>query len=974
MSRTRARCRQSKLSRQATNPRTPSALGRRGGGGSRRRERWLCRLAALLLLTAPGWAQQASPAPASPAPAQTPVPAAVKTALTAFKVAIQGWRQQQQRQETGFGLLSQFHGSLYEYFRNNALDAIPHEVHQGGGTASSLRRNQFGFTLTGPLPFGPPSDRNTHLSVAFEGTREIIDRAFLGTVPTLAERTGNFADLVDSSGNSIPIYNPATTQLNPAYDSSQPVSTSNLQYLRDQFPHNLIPPAMLDPVALKMLTLYPAPNANVGPYLTNNFFANAPARNTATGAIVTLDHDFSSRHHLALRLSDSVGLHQQPSVFGNDASPGQTSQSFVSRGGTLTDSWNLSDSTVNQFYVRWDDNLQRSLDATTQDWPQWLGLFGIASSQFPIINLNGAYVPMGRYNSIWDDDVHDIELEERLSVHDGSHTWSFGVHLSQSRLHSFEAGSPAGNFQFSGLQTSLPGINDTGSPLAQLLLGDVSSMHASLVPFPMDYRQNIGMFQFQDRYQMFRGLDWTLGLTVKVDGPRRESQNRLSTFDPRVLNPATGQLGAMVFGAAWWQPVRAVFEPQVGLAWNPFPSAQTVVRAGYSLGYQDYRLSGESFGAIGYTLEPQYTSPNDQLTPAFQLRQDVPQIYPAPPDLSPVVANGQHTQYLDPSGTLPMHQYWQFQMEQPLSSSLTMRLGYNGILATHQFAGAAVDLNPLPPGALRYGNQLYDQAFNQNLRPYPQYTEIDTGGNYAWGTGTYQAATVDLQDRFTGGLMFQATYTWSKALDNYSGSHGPQNSADLAAEKAISPYSRSRVLGLNFLYELPVGGDGRWLNSNGPLNWLLSDWSLNGFITLQNGFPLVIHPMFNNTGGVADTLRVNVVPGVDPRVAQPSAALWFNPAAFAQPADFTFGNASRTSPTLRSPGQRLADLSLSRDVALSESRTLQIFVEGFNALNHANLNPPDTVIGPASSPNLHAGKITGSNGGRVVQLGLRLEF
>jgi hypothetical protein len=133
-------------------------------------------------------------------------------------------------------------------------------------------------------------------------------------------------------------------------------------------------------------------------------------------------------------------------------------------------------------------------------------------------------------------------------------------------------------------------------------------------------------------------------------------------------------------------------------------------------------------------------------------------------------------------------------------------------------------------------------------------------------------------------------------------------------------------------------------------------------------------PLFNNTGGIAEALRVNAVPGVDPKVKDPSPALWFNPAAFDQPADFTLGNVSRRHPSLRGPGAQNLDMSLTKRIPLLQEWSLEVLLEAFNAFNHGNWNQPDTTIGSIEHPNLNAGKIIGSYGGRIVQLGFRLNF
>jgi hypothetical protein len=135
-----------------------------------------------------------------------------------------------------------------------------------------------------------------------------------------------------------------------------------------------------------------------------------------------------------------------------------------------------------------------------------------------------------------------------------------------------------------------------------------------------------------------------------------------------------------------------------------------------------------------------------------------------------------------------------------------------------------------------------------------------------------------------------------------------------------------------------------------------------------------LRPQFNNTGGVVSNLRVNVVPGVDPHVPDPGPSGWFNPAAFDQPADFTLGNASRAHPSLRGPSSQNHDLSASKRFSLAADKTLEFNAVALNFLNHANWNSPDTVIGPLAAPNVNAGKIIGSTGGRVLQVGLKLSF
>ena len=154
----------------------------------------------------------------------------------------------------------------------------------------------------------------------------------------------------------------------------------------------------------------------------------------------------------------------------------------------------------------------------------------------------------------------------------------------------------------------------------------------------------------------------------------------------------------------------------------------------------------------------------------------------------------------------------------------------------------------------------------------------------------------------------------------------------------------------------------------------MEGWAVSGSSTITSGDPILLTPLFNNTGGVVPGLRVNVVDGVDPHVADPGPALWFNPAAFDQPPDFTVGNGPRAHPTLRNPLHQNHDLSLTKRISLASETTMEFSLVGLNFLNHANWSDPDAVIGPASAPNVNAGKIIGSRGSRVMQLGVRISF
>jgi hypothetical protein len=178
----------------------------------------------------------------------------------------------------------------------------------------------------------------------------------------------------------------------------------------------------------------------------------------------------------------------------------------------------------------------------------------------------------------------------------------------------------------------------------------------------------------------------------------------------------------------------------------------------------------------------------------------------------------------------------------------------------------------------------------------------------------------------------------------------------------------------SYTYELPFGKGKTWFGDSEWISKVMGGWSISGLTTWRGGTPLIIRPLFNRTGNIVGNLHVNVVPGVNPKVEDRTPQNWFNPAAFAQPDDFTLGDASYTHPTLRGPWDQYHHLSMTKRFELSGDKTLEFVSEAFNFPNHANFNDPDTRIGPPSSPNLNAGKIIGSTGGRVMQLGLRILF
>ncbi len=878
---------------------------------------------------------------------------------------------------------SQFHGNFYEYLRNDSLDALPHEVKQAGGEKSILRRNQFGFNITGPvvIPWFIRGDSKTFFSATYEGTREKMSHSSLLTVPTIRQRTGDFSDLVDSAGIPVTIYDPRTTRPNPAFDPALPVTTDNLQYLRDPFPGNLIPRERIDAVSQKLIDYCPLPNASVGPFLRNNYFINGVESNTPNGLIWKLDHSIGTRHKLSLGGSYSNGLNGSSPLIENVANPGYPGHRVQARSLSMSETFNISPALVNQFGLATSYNSQRSeFSGEGVNFPEILGLRGVQPAVFPRFEVWDNYIDFGLPSGAMSNyQAAYYSLSNYLTYRFKKHNLRFSLSSLWSQVNSFQSGSPSGRFDFHGPLTSLPGINNTGNAFAQFLMGWADRAEQSLVLNPTYFRNKKFRLGWGDDYQLTPNFRLSFSLGMQIDTPRREKYNRQSTVDLRLINPANERPGALAFAgmggqASTFSPAQINWEPSLSWALNPWGDRRTVIRGSYSLWYDSYPLYATSFGTLGYNARPLMISPNGQLTPVMVLAAGYPSNFVPPPNLRPDAANGIRADYFDPKGTLPYGQDWGLEIERDFLWNMIFHVSYHGGKGTHLYNGSGLELNPLPVSALAYRDRLNDLDFNLSLRPYPQYPSINPGYPYPIGSSSYHGGNMRLEKRMSHGLNFNFSYSFGKSIDDVMYGYPPQNSNMLQREKSLSQSDITHQTSFSALYELPFGSGKPIFNQSSWIDKMLGRWTLSGTAYFRSGFPLMLVPLFNNTGGVAEALRVNEVPGVDPTVKNPSPELWFNPAAFDQPADFTLGNVSRRHPSLRGPGAQNMDMSLTKRVPIMQEWSLEVLLEAFNAFNHGNWNQPDTTIGSQEHPNLNAGKIIGSYGGRIVQLGFRINF
>lgn len=251
-----------------------------------------------------------------------------------------------------------WHGRVFEYFRNDIVDAVPHEVVQRGGERNLRRRNQFGFTVNGPVmvPRLYNGRGSSYFTFSYEGTRERVGRSYLYSMPTAQQRLADFSDLVNRAGKPLTIYDPASTRRNPTHEPSSGISRSNLEYVRDPFPSNRIPATALDRVARSAIRDYPQPNTNVGPFLRNNYWTNPSERNTPDGFILRLDHNLGDTQKIDVSASASNGFSDTPDLLPTAANPGRPDRVFRTRTISISDTVNPTPSLT--YNGRFRANLQ----------------------------------------------------------------------------------------------------------------------------------------------------------------------------------------------------------------------------------------------------------------------------------------------------------------------------------------------------------------------------------------------------------------------------------------------------------------------------------------------------------------------------------------------------------------------------------------------------------------------------------------
>jgi hypothetical protein len=911
---------------------------------------------------------------------------------------------------------NKLHGSAYEFLKRPFLDANSFANNANGAGVNYDKLDEWGFTVGGPvrIPKVYNGKDRTFFFVAYEKYRDnTIPRSRIASVPSLAQRSGDFSRTFNNAGQLNPIYDPATGR------------TVNGAWVRDAFPGNIIPANRIDPVGAKIANIYPAPNiAPPGavnwqnnyqyPGFTQYFFPNVVTR---------IDHNFSDKQRV-------YGRYVYNNQLLNDVTNSLEGPGGDQRYGNKVNNAVVLDS-VTVFSASTTLDLRFSLNRWTQNYypPNYgtnnatqIGLPASLVNQFPeprrFPYLTAAnYQTLGESGSnIWFAPSTNISLAPTLSLIRGRHSIKAGLDFRLMHLANYQSAFAGGTFAFDQGFTRanyLTADSLSGNAIASALLGAAASGGVDYIASPY-YSWRYYAPWVQDDIKVTRRLTVNLGIRYDLLGPLTERYNRLNYgFFPNQLNPISSQInqtqfpGYKVNGGIGFTGVngagRAAFDtdwnniqPRVGAAFQLTPT--TVLRGGFGISYIPQVSFGNSYG---FSQSTPYVSTLDAgQTSAGSVSNPFPNGILAPPGskLGLQTLLGQAPNFADPSGRIGNVYSFSFGIQKQLANQLRIEASYVGsrthdapvsksynslsvsnlALGDASKGGNPNNLNarvPNPFQGLLPGTSLNSATvpLQQLLLPFPQFTNF-TQQNIPVGKVWYNSLQVSLQKCYSKGLGLTGSYTLSKNIQALS----YLNPTDAAPANTIVPFDRTHVLVVAPIYELPFGPGRAVLgSSHGLVSRLVGGWQLIGNLNWMTGVPMTVpggvnvignpvlsNPTANqrfNTGLIDSTGKiVNAIPNLLP--------------AFQIQAPFTLRTASLYFGNLRNLWGPDLNLALVKSTRIREGISLELRAEAMNAMNHP-LWGGDPVIVP-TSPNF--GKLLLNNGQtnepRQVQLSLRLVF
>lgn len=812
---------------------------------------------------------------------------------------------------------NQLHGSAYEFYRNDAFDSRNFFA----PTKPDYKRNQFGATGGGPL-----IQNKFFVFGAYEGLRTEQGQPFLGSVPSQAFLSGDF------SGLSTQIRDPLTGL---------------------PFPGNIIPQNRFSTFARVLTPTIPAPNAPGA----NNFAKIDNFIDDANTATLRGDQTLSDNHSLFERFIYQKGSQLQPAAF--------TSTDLPQRGRNLAigHTWVLSNSWVNELRVGYNYayHLNAPISPDGRNWTADLGLNNLAAANFPLA-YGRPNVAITGFSGQGEGGNTQGATENIYSVSNattktfgGGHTVRFGLQAQWRTFEHLTDNSTRGNFTFNG--------NFTGNPVADYLLGYCSTCAGAFGNSQATYHSPTIAPFIDDTWQVNSKLTVQLGLRWEYLAPWAEENGLEGAFDA-----TTGKIGynalpttlpaalvPLVIQQEHYFPDGILkkdlnnWGPRVGVAYNL--TDRMVVRAGFGVYYDNLNLNELQFTRLippyygQFSLNPAVSSPLlvDTLFPDLN---NIPQ-FPAPFSM-------------DPNNRSPFTRQWNVNFQRSLGRDYLVEIAYTG--SRSENLSKRYNINQADFGTTPINSRL----------PFPQFQPAILYSS-ATGWATFKGLSLRLEKRYSAGLFFLGNYQLSENRDNGSGEVEANDTAfrtDLDSDASLSRYNQKHRAAVSFGYELPFGEGKRYLNSAGPLAYVLGGWQVQGVIRLGSGFPFTVSGSNVCQCGSFVPQRVNFAPGHDGdkgELDNPTVQRWFDPTAYVLPAAGFQGTAGRN--TLIGPGTQQVDFSVSKRFALGTSAHLEFRGEIFNVFNHTNFGQPDGNIS-----NVTAGIISTADDARNVQFGLRVAW
>jgi outer membrane receptor protein involved in Fe transport len=870
-----------------------------------------------------------------------------------------------------------FHGSLFEYIRNDKLDAPNFfaTIVDGRKQKAPLRYNVFGGTIGGPvmLPKLYRGKDRTFFFFAYEGSQRRDGAIRTLTVPTAEQRAGNFSQSTSTAGALIPIYDP---------DSTQNIGG---RLTRTQFPGNVIPASRLDPVAMKLMPFYPRPNRAPDSLAgANNFRANLVNGLSRNNFTVKGDHNFSSKDRVTFRYlynSDNTDL---VSVFPNPGA--ETSNIALRHQNYHYGHWvrTITPNILNDFRFTYSNRINHAFAlGRGGNWASQLGLKSIPDGDFPEFSAAG-FTALGSGNQ----ERRQFPIQQYQAVNNfswvrGKHSFKFGVEIRPSLNYEINRPTAAGSFSFNLLGTGQPGVATSGNGLATMLLGFVTGFSARETEL-LDRRSNYLAGFVQDDWNVSRNLTLNLGLRWETDTAMSDVNNRGNSFDPKQINPVSGTPGVVKFlGVSGFRENSLYatdwnnFGPRFGFAWKPFGSAGTVVRGAYGVFFaHPFDAGVPNAASLGFERSAVLNSPDNGITAPFLLRNGLTLSLSKPvlDDGFGAVRVGQQPNtavtFFEGDRKAGYSQMFNLGLQREAGKGFLAEVTFLGNLS-HKLPSGNITLNQVTPERLA-AVIAAGRTPGQTDRPFPQFSNVSIQGP-SLGDARYYAAVGRLERRFSQGFSVLGTYTWARAFNNYT------DGGSLGADIGFADFYNRRAdwgptgndvrhrFTMTSVYELPVGKGKKFL-SNHWLGSVVGNWTLGGLLTLQSGEPFTVNTQVNttfvNSAGAqrADVLR-------DPNLPNSEKTLnrWFDTGAFTQPAQYRFGNQGVN--ILRADGTINLDMSILRNFPVGEQKKVQLRGEFFNITNHPNFGGPGaTLNGPGF------GIVSSAGPGRRIQLGARFVF